>query len=198
MKTTDKKTKKNLSRTKKVSNDKKTNNTKSKNTTKGKEIMQRMDTTSSKESKKMLIIVCALIAILGVFYLIVSLATGKIKLNETKEVEIQYSEILAGSTFKQNADEYLVLYYDYTMENAADYTSLVSTYTSKEESLTLYTVDLSRKFNTTYIKKDNEESNKNPTTAKELKLSNPTLIKIKDKKVTEYIEGYEEIKNYMS
>lgn len=193
MKTTDKKTKKSLSSTKKVNND-----TKSKKATKGKEIIERIDTTPSKESKKMVIILCVLLVILGVFYLIVSLATGKIKLNEKEEATIQYSEILAGSTFKQNKEEYLVLYYDYTMENAADYTSLISTYTSSEENPTLYTVDLSRKFNASYIKTDNEESNKNPTTAKELKLSNPTLIKIKDKKVTEYMEGYEEIKNYMS
>lgn len=198
MKTKEKVNQNSKSNTKKEKKKIKERENKRKNTTKGKEIMQRIDTTSSKESKKMLLILSVLIVILAVFYLIVSLATGKIKLNETTEAEIQYSEILAGSTFKQNADEYLVLYYDYTMENAADYTSLVSTYTQKEESLALYTVDLSRKFNTTYIKKDNEESNKNPTTAKELKLSNPTLIKIKDKKVTEYIEGYEQIKNYMS
>ena len=61
-----------------------------------------------------------------------------------------------------------------------------------------YTVDLSRKFNSAYIKTDEESVNKNPTKATDLKLTNPTLIKIKDKKVIDYIEGYDQIKNYMS
>ena len=88
-------------------------------------------------------------------------------------------------------------FYGYA-ENASDYTSLVSTFTNNESNPTLYTVDLSRKFNSAYIKTDEESVNKNPTKATDLKLTNPTLIKIKDKKVIDYIEGYDQIKNYMS
>lgn len=169
-----------------------------KKTTKGKEVMKRIETNASQESKKMIIILAVLIVILVIFYLIAAIVTGKIDLNKNEEPEIQYSEILAGSTFKQNDTEYVVLYYDFTNENASDYTSLVSTFTNNESNPTLYTVDLSRKFNSAYIKTDEESVNKNPTKATDLKLTNPTLIKIKDQKVIDYIEGYDQIKNYMS
>ena len=80
-----------------------------KKTTKGKEVMKRIETNASQESKKMIIILAVLIVILVIFYLIAAIVTGKIDLSKNEEPEIQYSEILAGSTFKQNDTEYVVL-----------------------------------------------------------------------------------------
>ena len=184
--------------TKKVAKEKVTSKKPTKNITKGQEVMRQFDTKATIESKKLLIIIISVVAVLGLFYLIAGIITGTIDLNKNEPAEIQYSEILAGSTFKQDDTEYLVLYYDFTQDDASEYTNLVSTYTSSENSVSIYTVDLSRKFNSSYIKTEEETVNTNPTNAEELKVKNPTLIKIKDKQVIEYKEGFDEIKNYMS
>ena len=194
-KETNKKTKKSVNNTKKATKETKTTKKIVKKQTKGKEIMQQFDTKASIESKKMIIILVSILLVLGLFYLIVGIANGSIDLNKNEPVEIQTSEILAGSTFKQSDEEYLVLYYDFTKDNAEEYTNLISTYTSKENSITIYVVDLSRKFNSSYI---SDESNTNPENASELKVKDPTLIRIKDKKVVKYIDNIDEIKNYMS
>ena len=164
----------------------------------GQEVMKRIETSRGKEAKKMGIILVTVLVVLGLFYLVAGIVTGSIDLNKNEPAEIQYSEILAGSTFKQSSTEYIVLYYDYTTEKAADYGNLISTYLQKENALNVYTVDLSRKFNTSYIKQEQDTTNTNPTSASELKVQDGTLIQIKDKKVEKYLESYEEIENYMS
>lgn len=197
-KETAKKTKKSVTKTKKGTKVEKKQPKVIKQKTKGKEIMAQFDTKASVESKKMMIIIAAILVVLGIFYLIVGIANGSIDLNKNEPAKIQNSEILAGSTFKQDDEEYLVLYYDFTKEDAEKYKNLIGTYTSSDNSISIYAVDLSRKFNSSYIKTDRDTTNTNPTNAQELKVSNPTLIKIKDKNVVEYIEDYNEIENYMS
>ena len=166
--------------------------------TQGQEVMKRIETSRGKEFKKMGIILVTVIVVLGLFYFVAGVVTGNIDLNKNEPAEIQYSEILAGSTFKQNSTEYIVIYYDYTSEKASDYGNLISTYLQKENALGVYAVDLSRKFNASYIYKDGDTPNTNPTSASELKVKEGTLIQIKDKKVTKYLENYEDIENYMS
>ena len=164
----------------------------------GKEVMQRIETGKAKESKKMLIILACVIAVLALFYLIAGVATGSIDLNKNEPAAIQYSEILAGSTFKQTESEYMVLYYDYTGDKTNDYMNLISTYTQKKDAKKFFAVDLSRKFNESYIQKDGDKTNTEPKEVKDLKVKDPTLIHIKDKKVIKYIEDYKEIEDYLS
>ena len=197
-KETKSKTKKSDINTKKITKANKYTKKSVKKQTKGKEVMQQFETKAAVESKKMIIILVSVVAVLGLFYFIAGIITGSIDLNKNEPAEIQYSEILAGSTFKQEDEEYVVLYYNFTKEDASEYTDLVSTYTSSDNSVSIYTVDLSRKFNSSYIRNDEEVANTNPKAAKELKIKDPTLIRIKDKQVIKYIENYEEIKNYMS
>lgn len=172
--------------------------TKTRTRSKGQEVMQRIETGKAKESKKMLIILGGVVAVLALFYLIAGVATGSIDLNKNEPAAIQYSEILAGSTFKQTESEYIIIYFNYKSEKANDYMQLISNYTQKEKAKKLFAVDLSRKFNESYIKQEGEESNTNPTSASELKVQDPTLIHIKDKKVITYVESYEEIESYLS
>ena len=193
--------KKNIENTKKANakSVKKDNNKKiTSKRTQGQEVMKRIETSKGKEAKKMGIILACVLIILGLFYLIAGVATGSIDLSKNEPAQIQYSQILAGSTFKQSTTEYIVLYYDYTQEKNSDYANLISSYESKESHLTVYTVDLSRKFNSSYIANEGETTNPNPTSASELKVKDPTLIVIKDKKVEKYLENYEDIENYMS
>ena len=129
--------------------------------------------------------------LIGIFY------TKEIDFNkkddETKdEVNVDNSTIMIGQIFEQPKEEYFVLIYDISDDKSSIKTWL-PIYEGKEGALTVYKVDSSKKFNSAYIVK--EGSNVNATSLSDLKVISPTLIKINDKKITEYIEGEEEISN---
>lgn len=108
---------------------------------------------------------------------------------------ISYTDIMAGRSFSMPEKEYLVVYYD--REDAEVLSSLslaVSGYRSKEEHLTIYTVDMSSSFNKGYI---SEESNSSVSNVSELKINGPTLIHFKDGSVSEYVEGKDQVVGYL-
>ena len=133
-----------------------------------------------------------------VLYLFIGIfVTKTISFNNDKDEEenvvtIDNSTILASQIFDQKEDEYYVLIYD-PNDKVHDIEQFVSLYSSKEDSITLYKVDSSKKFNSNYIVE--KDSNKTPTNYSELKIITPTLIKINSKNVVEYNEGFEEVKN---
>lgn len=147
------------------------------------------------EIKTAIKIVCGVLIFFLLVYLIAGLLTGEIKLGKEKkqEVSIQYTEILAEQTFKQNEDEYFVMFYDFESNSA----SLIQAISNKlAQTLTIYDVDLNKNFNKNYISEG--KLNTNPSKPTELKVTNPTLIKIKNKKVEKFITGIEKIKQYAS
>lgn len=145
---------------------------------------------------KLLIIV---LVIFGIFYLLTAYIINKDnkKDNSSKdEVEIQYKEILAGSSFSIDDNEYYVLYYDKSNEELkSDIDLLISEYETKEDKINIYTVDMSNSFNKHVV---SDSSNMGPTSASELKINGTTLIKFSDKKVVDYIENYDMIKEYLN
>ncbi|MBQ9023946.1 MAG: hypothetical protein IJ105_01850 [Bacilli bacterium] len=111
--------------------------------------------------------------------------------SDTKEdINIDNKTIMLGQIFDQSESEYYVLIYDLS-DDSSMIPSWQSTYESNDNALTLYKVDSSKKFNSKYLVKDN--SNKQATDLSNLKVISPTLIKINNKQITEYIEGEEEI-----
>ncbi len=145
------------------------------------------------------VFVCVLI-FLGIFYFLTVYLTNRDTNNtssskEVGEAVIQYEEILAGSSFSIDEDEYIVLYYDKSIEELkSNIMSLVSDYEAKEDHLSLYTVDMSSAFNKKFV---SDESNNNPASVADLKISDSTLIKFKNGKVVDYIEKYDNIKLYL-
>ena len=110
----------------------------------------------------------------------------------TNNTSIDQTTILASQIFDQNESEYYVLVYD-PEDEVHDLNAFLSIYQNKGDSLKVYKVDSTKKFNSKYIVKSN--SNKNPINYSELKIISPTLIKISSRNVSEYIEGFEEVKN---
>ena len=135
-----------------------------------------------------------------IIYIGTAIVTGEIKLTkekeEEKEVTIQTEKILAGSTFNITDKEYMVLYYDFNAGDSGIYGMLFNTYKSNGSSVKMYRVDLSSGFNKKYI--TNGKVNTSPSNIDELKVKNPALIRIKNKKVTKFIISKEEIKNYIN
>lgn len=128
---------------------------------------------------------------LGIFY------TKEIDLKketkeEKQEINIDNKVIMAGQIFDQAKDEYYVLVYD-TTDKVSSISTYKSMYESKDNALEIFTVDSSKKFNSRYL--TDKDSNKNPNSVEDLKIVSPTLIKINGKKVSEYIEGEENIVN---
>ena len=136
--------------------------------------------------------------VFGFFYLLTYILVGDFgnKKDEEVETEIQYDEILAGSSFTMNTSKYIVVYYDFDGDDASEVLSAIYTYESKEDSLRVYTVDLGNALNKNVI--TDEKSNKDPKDATELKIKGTTIIRFRDGMVREYIEGTNKVVDYLS
>ena len=166
-----------------------------KNKSKNKNLIDKQYSGESIELKKMLYIFIGVVAFLALAYFVGGVVTGNIKLKKEKEkeVEIQYKEILAEMTFKQSEADYFVMYYNFASNDAIVLEALQS---GLEGTGTVYKVDLDKNFNKNYITDGNPKTN--PNGISELKVKHPTLIRIKNKKVVNFVVGSSNIKNYIS
>lgn len=163
-------------------------------------IERELDDETSLKTK--IIVAVGFILFLALFYLLAVHITNK-NANSTSSntkdnatTSSDYSEILFGSTFNRSESEYLVLYYD--MSDSDLYSTLnsaITDYSTKEESLTIYTVDMSNMYNKTYV--TDGETNSAPRNIDELRINGPTLIKISNGVVGGYIEGTDSIKEFL-
>ena len=134
-----------------------------------------------------LIIVLLIIGylIIGIF-VTKTITFGNKEEEETNEVIIDNTTILAGQILDQKEDDYYVLIYSFDDDRMLlrDWADL---FLSDEEFSTIYLVDSDNKLNASYI--TTEESNMNPTNYSDLKVKSPTLIRVQNKKIIEYLEG---------
>ena len=156
---------------------------------KNKKINTQKYVSEDENQVRNLIIITLIIVLLaiGLYFL-----TGKIgkKENNTSNVEFDYSTITVGTMFNRPYDKYYVFLYDAEDDNANQYISLISSYESKDESIKIYTVDLSKNLDSKYL---SDKSNTNPTNPSEVKIKDSALILIKNGKVSKY---YESITDY--
>ena len=143
-------------------------------------------TSTELDYKRVIKIGVGVLIVLAVVYLVTAIASGEIKFNNKKEEEettIQYEEILAGEVFNRKASEYYVLFCNSSDTYASYYLSLINSYKYNSDSLPFYTVDIEKKINNEYV-------------TNELKIENPTILKIKDSKIVETISGQENVLNF--
>ncbi len=157
---------------------------------------------SDNEVLKIVKILIGVVLFLVVFYFLAMLMTGEIKLGnkgkqEEAATEIQYDEILAGETFTKKESEYYVFYFNFSENIATTYLTYRDGYIGKTDHFPMYMVDLEKGFNTRYITKEDEEREEYPENIDALKVTSPTILKIKDKKVVERIEGKDEVKEFL-
>ena len=142
--------------------------------------------------KSVIITVVVVLLFVGLFYLFAVYITNKPEKTKIPEETISYEQITAGSTFNMSDEEYVVLFY--SRENNSEITSKISSYKTNKK-INVYYVDLDDAINNS-VKSDT--SNKSATKASELKVVNPTLIKINNGKIVEYVEGQSNVVNYIS
>lgn len=120
--------------------------------------------------------------------------SSKNKSNDTSESDNSNSvsnAILAKNTFSQVDDVYYVYYYNFNDEE-----EVISNSIGNLTDYTIYRVDTSSGLNSNYV--DSNNSNKNVTDISNLKVKNPTLIKIDNDKVVAYYDGVNEISNFLN
>lgn len=155
----------------------------------------KKDNKDIKEIKTLIIIIAIIIVlVVGVYFLTEASLKKK---NNSKEdsVEISYSEILIGTAFDMPEKKYYVLAYKFDSDDASIYEKLYDKYNEKDDSITIYKIDLSKGFNSKAL---SEESNKKPTDSTSLKINENALILIKDGKVSKYIETLKDIKEALN
>ena len=128
--------------------------------------------------------VIVVVVIFIVFYLLtVFILNKKSSSIVTNDASIQYTKILAGESFNQNASKYLVFFYDSSSSDASNYIDLVSKYREKDKHLDIYTVDLHEGMNKKYVSTD---ENLDVDKVSDLRVKGPTIIYLKDKEIIDY------------
>lgn len=131
--------------------------------------------------------------LVGIFFT-KTIKFGKDKKDPT-EVTIDNSTILLGNLFDQKESEYMVIVYDINNKEDKTMENWISYYEGKNSDVTIYKVDSKNKMNAKYIgEKENENA---PTSLEDLKVLDPTIIKIKDGQITEYYEGETSVKEML-
>lgn len=163
-----------------------------------KNLSNKKVTETEDNFNKFVTTIAAIIIILILSYLIIGLFFTKEidfkkeeETEETSEVSIDNNTITAGQIFDKKDESYYVVIYDVDSK-LTNIGTFVSIYRSSEDSLPIYTVDSSNKLNSKFISEDS--SNTNPTSYDDLKIKEPTLIKIENGSVSSYIENEDEIK----
>ena len=152
---------------------------------------QKLNKEKPMTLKSFVIIMIFVIILFGLTYLLTGIfATKDIKLFNKKESEEEttnniMNRILASDSLNQRETSYYVYYYDSTKEdeevNEAIY-DLIET---------VYRVDLSDDFNANFV----GDPSGIVSSIEELKVSDPTVIRVEDGKITNFYSGSEEIKN---
>lgn len=158
----------------------------------------RIHTSSDMEYSKIMKIAFGVMLVLVLTYFITALVTGEIQFGKKqeekkKETAIQYEEIMAGEILNRSLDEYYVFLFNFTDTFASYYLSLKDSYTEKEDSLSVYIVDLEKHVNKDIVLEEGNDYINHPSNIDSLKVSNPTLLKISNHRVTERIVGRDDV-----
>ena len=152
------------------------------------------DTITGRSALK--IIVFSTILLTAIYFTIAVFVTKEINISwlngnvaETESTDIE-KKILAKNTFNQNEGTYYVYFYDFNNED----TNIASAIYSADA--TVYRVDVSNGLNSNYVSSD--DGNRNATTLDDLKVVDPTLIKIENDKIVAYYEGPNEIMSFLN
>ena len=151
--------------------------------------------------KNLLIIILILLITFIVFYLITYFVVKNNKTDNTSSevTEIDSSKIIFSNMLSQSEDEYYVLAYKSKKDNdmvdyKALYDSYLNTYSSRTDSLKVYTIDISDALNKWYVgDKINIGDNLD-----NLQINDEVLFKIKSSKIEKTYVGNEKILDKLS
>lgn len=140
-----------------------------------------------------ILIIISLIAV-GFYFISKNIVKNRDDNIVESNVKISYDKVNVGMIFNRPYDEYFVMVYDSSDNDAMIYSSLISKYSQKEDSLKIYYCDLSNKLNKEFVSSDGT-TNSNAKSVSEFKFGQVTLIKVRNGKIVSYIENIDTIKS---
>ena len=169
---------------------------------KNKKVEEEITSEDMMKASTILKIILGVVIVILVFYYGLALFvtkeldfSGSKKGNDTTEEENTADSvsnaILAKNTFDQSEDIYYVYYYDFNDEN-----EVIANSINNLLDYTIYRVDTSSGLNSNYV--DENTGNKKVSSIDDLKVKNPTIIKVDNDKVVSYYEGVDEISNFLN
>ena len=146
------------------------------------------------------IIVVMVLLLFILYYVVAVFVTKEIDISGNKEDETTENsatntvsnKILAKNIFNQTEETYYVYFYDFNDENR-NIASAISKLTDDK----VYRVDTSSSLNKNYVT-DEDTGNKDASVLENLKVINPTLIKVANDKIVEYYENEDSIVAYLN
>ena len=150
-------------------------------------------TEEMEEMKKFIIVLLIVVLlIVGVYFLSKALVKTSAPELTYQTGTVSTTTAIVGTILNNSESEYYVLAYDTTSNTASAYVTYVGYYTDEAENpLKIYYLDLNEGFNKEYYV--SEGSNPKAQKISDLKMLDGTLLRIKDGKIVEYIEGIENI-----
>ena len=162
-----------------------------------KDMKDYRESNAGMNMKTFLIIALCVVGFVVLMFVFTKIKTGEWNLftkenSVTYSAEVQDVKILCGSILNRTDPEYYVLAYEMKDDSASMYETIVEKYNSSN-NIKLYKLDLGNSRNN-ICKSDtlnitNDINN--------LKLTIPTLIKVKDGKIIENYTNYDSIKNIL-
>ena len=146
----------------------------------------------SEVKKTIIIIVVAALLLVGMYFLTTFILSRDTEEEKVTENAIQYDEILAGESFNQDG-EYYVIYYD-SSDQYSTISSLISSYQLNNSDTKLYSVDLSNGMNKKYVTDVDIVTDD----ASSLRVKANTLLKFEDGEVTETITDTNKITSFLN
>ena len=156
----------------------------------------KVQTTEQAELKSFLIVIGVVLLCVAGLWIITDKVVNKEK-EEEKEQEvagqINYEVASVGTMFNRREETYYVVVYDSTGDYAYDMATLYSSYRAKENSIRIYSVDLSEYQDKKYYDPEKVDTNVK-TYSDDIRFGDITLVKIKNGKIVKYIVDYEKMK----
>jgi hypothetical protein len=166
--------------------------------------MKMVDNDDENQGRTFVIIIMVILAALMLVYGGTELL-GKKKTEEktetTENESINYDRVSIGTILNRPYDDYYVMLYDSKGEDATTYSSILSNYMAKKDEenyIKIYYCDLNNSINSEYYNVNNDnKSNPKAKTIEELDLGDLTLIRVKNGKISKYVENVNEIKDLL-
>ena len=181
---------------KKEKKDKKPKTTNKENKKRLKELERQAKANESNyEMTRLFKILAGVIGALILFGLVFAYFHGDIfkKKTKTKE-EIQNVEILAGTALTKQSGEYYVLFYDFDGDNKELMNKVYAAFDRYDRTMKVFKVNLGSVLNKSYKANSNEEIN--TSNNKDLKVVEPTLLKINEGNVVNVYSGKDAIVSF--
>ncbi len=159
---------------------------------------ERYISDEAREVRRFVIILFSIIILVLVVYGVTRLLkkdTNNQTDNTVTAGSIDYDKVSVGTMFNRDIKEYYVMLYDGEDSNAMLYSAIINKYMSSEKALKIYYCDLGNKLNSDYKITDSETSNPSASNINDVKFGDLTLVKIKNGKITKYIENIDTIKS---